>query len=50
MAFDASKPDEAGPIGVFGVPSDGQQLDCPGGTQVCISSVLCRNKQIKSPI
>lgn len=34
MAFDASKPDDAGPIGVFEMPSDGQLLNCPGGTNV----------------
>lgn len=34
MAFDASNPDSTEPLGVFGIPSDGQQLDCPGGTQV----------------
>lgn len=34
MAFDASKPDDAGPIGTFGVPSNGQTLNCTDGTNV----------------
>ncbi|KZS13176.1 putative Secreted protein [Daphnia magna] len=37
MAFDASKPDDAGPIGTFGMPTDGQLLSCPGGVNNTIT-------------
>ena len=36
MAFDATKSDDAGPIGIFGMPSDGQLLNCLGGENVSI--------------
>ncbi|EFX80343.1 hypothetical protein DAPPUDRAFT_318466 [Daphnia pulex] len=37
MAFDASKPDDAGPVGTFGMPTDGQILSCPDGANNTIS-------------
>ncbi|XP_046652031.1 putative ferric-chelate reductase 1 [Daphnia pulicaria] len=37
MAFDASKSDEAGPVGTFGMPTDGQILSCPDGVNNTIS-------------
>jgi hypothetical protein len=37
MAFDASKPDEAGPVGTFDMPTDGQILSCPDGVNVCLN-------------
>ena len=36
MAFDASKPDEAGPVGTFDMPTDGQILSCPDGANVSL--------------
>ena len=40
MAFDASKPDDDGPIGTFDMPTDGQILSCPNGVDVCIEISL----------
>nr|CAH0100344.1 unnamed protein product [Daphnia galeata] len=37
MAFDASQPDDAGPIGTFSMPTDGQILSCPNGVNNAIS-------------
>jgi hypothetical protein len=41
MAFDASKPDEAGPVGAFDMPTDGQILSCPDGVNVCLNFTAC---------
>lgn len=40
MAFDASKPDDAGPIGTFDMPTDGQVLSCPDGVNVRLNLII----------
>ena len=44
MAFDASQPDDAGPIGTFSMPTDGQILSCPNGVNVRIKLHCIRNR------